>query len=91
MNIKTAVKSIMPDFDKVTSAVKSAEAEMGAGNGAVKRDWVVSTLNKSIDIPGIPEWTEELLIGLLVDYAISLLNRWFGHEWLAKIGEINAS
>jgi ABC-type iron transport system FetAB ATPase subunit len=61
-------------FSKVQMAVKLAEEIFGEGTGEQKRTWVINTLNKHIDIPLLPENTEALILGLLIDLVVDQLN-----------------
>jgi len=89
--IRVAVAFLMSNFDKIVAVVKTIETELAGVEGADKRDAAVKAINKLIDIPKVPEWIEEILIGMAVDFAVWLANKWFGHDWGKKLEQIHAA
>ena len=41
----------------------------------------VKVLNRLIDVPALPEWAEEKLLGLLVDQVVEAFNQTLGKVW----------
>ena len=72
-------------FEKILDAVEQAERKVGSGGGDVKRDMAVNIVNSLIDVPYLPEWAEEKLIGMLIDFGVYLLNEKIGHDWIGKV------
>ncbi len=70
------------DLEKVHQAVWKTEKEFGNGKGSRKRRHALTLLNALIDIPGVPEWLEAIILGYLIDLVIYLYNRWWSHAWV---------
>ena len=56
----------------IKAACRRADTFMSEASGADKRKWVVSLLNKKIDIPVLNEEQEEAVLGLMVDIVCDL-------------------
>ena len=74
-------------FKFIVQAVRNAEHEFDTSE--TKREGAVKFINgvlaiKVIDIPLLPEWLEERVFALLVDYTVYLYNKHFGHDWINK-------
>ena len=50
-------------------------------NKADKKVLAVKVLNRLIDVPALPEWAEEKLLGLLVDQVVEAFNQTLGKVW----------
>lgn len=73
----------------VVEKVLWAEKELRGKTGAEKRAAVVAKLNEIIDLPWVPEWVEEKVIGWMVDLACEKLNWLFGHGgWDAELTDV---
>ena len=79
----------------VFAAVKEAEQKWEeSGRGAAKKEWVLEQALKFIDerAKGQLNWLQRLilrlLIGEVVDAIIELVNEEFGHDWVAKVREV---
>ncbi len=69
-------------FAELVKAVETAENELGLTTGREKRDFAVRMINAAVDIPWLPEWVEAIVFGWMIDLAIYLFNRWWGHRWI---------
>jgi len=69
------------DFNAVEEAVRQVETSYGAHCGGDKRKAAVALINAAVDVPWLPEPLEGVLIGLLVDLAVHIYNRIWGHNW----------
>jgi len=71
----------------IPAAIKSVEFEAikEGFNGADKKQLAVSIINKLINIPIMPEWLEEKIIGFAIDAIITTLNKFLGKNWGEKI------
>jgi len=69
-------------FALIVDAIEKAEKELGDGKGVDKRKLAIKIVNEIVDIPFVPETIEAWIIGLLVDFAVYLYNKWWGHRWL---------
>jgi len=65
----------------VVEKVMWAEKGLRGKTGAEKRAVVVAKLNEIIDLPWVPEWAEEKVIGWLVDLACGKLNILTDHDF----------
>ena len=57
----------------IAAAIEDAANELPHANQAERRQWIVSVLNKKLDIGLLNEEQEELLLGLLVDAVADLV------------------
>jgi hypothetical protein len=57
----------------IQAALKDAVDELPNSNQEQRRQWVVSILNKKLDLPIMNEDQEEILLGLLVDVVADLV------------------
>jgi hypothetical protein len=55
-------------------AIRLAEEMFGEGTGEQKKQFVIDTVNKKIDIPLLPEQFEATLLGLLIDFIVDTYN-----------------
>ena len=72
-------------FKKIEAAVIEVENKNPLGNGGFKRDTACTIINGLIDIPFVPEWVEDRVIVLLVDFIVDLFNRKFGKRWIETL------
>lgn len=76
--IRARVEDDRPPMTKLMAtlgvAIQLAEELFGEGTGAKKRQFVIDTVNKKIDIPLLPEQFEAMLLGLLIDFLVDLYN-----------------
>ena len=65
-----------------------AETELKELPGAEKREAVIRRLDDMLQLPACLEWLDDILIGKVVDLAVSGLNIAFGHNFgAAEISE----
>jgi len=69
-------------FIRIEQAIRDAEIKFGRGKGIDKRKFAIELINAIVDIPILPEFLEEKIIGLLVDFAVDIFNRKFGKRWI---------
>lgn len=71
----------------IPAAIKSVEFEAikDGFNGSDKKKLAISIINKLINIPVLPEWLEEKIIGFAIDAIITTLNKFIGKNWIEKI------
>ena len=69
-------------FKLLLRTIRDVEHKSSGGEG--KRKIAVDLINAAVDIPLLPEFIEEKVIGLLVDFAIWFYNEHFGHDWIEK-------
>lgn len=63
-------------FDKILETILVAEKEFGAGEGKSKKEMVVNTVNKVVDIPVIPELIEKKIFDVIVDLIVFIFNKY---------------
>lgn len=71
----------------IPDAIKSVEfmAIKEGFKGADKKQLAISVINKLVNIPVLPEWLEEKIIGFAIDAIIQCLNKFLGKKWSEKI------
>lgn len=71
----------------IPNAIKSVEFEAikEGFKGSDKKQLAIAIINKLVNIPVIPEWLEEKIIGFAIDAIIVTLNKFFGKKWGEKI------
>lgn len=80
--IKIAI-AIAPIVVKRAEAFVSSTGEKLAGTD--KRELAIEIINYFLDIPILPEYIESKIIGIGIDFSISVLNKLFGKNWLEKV------
>ena len=79
-------------FHNIAEILAAVEEAFKNGDATLnRREKAVELINEAIDIIYLPEWVEEKIIGLLVDYSIAAFNWAWGHDWLGKVKEIIAN
>ena len=77
-------------FSRVIKAVEQTELDYrGVRQGAIRRQIAIDIINAVVDIPVLPEWVEQRVFGLLVDFAVYLYNRAFGHSWGRRVTSLD--
>lgn len=79
VEIITAVLGVLPDIVKEVEIVGDKLAS------ADKKNLAIEAALKWANIKLIPDAIERKLIGLVIDFVIGLLNKWFGKEWISKV------
>ena len=72
-------------FDGIKGILIKVEQELVGQPGSAKRDTAIKLINNLVDIPLIPEFVEEKIIGLLVDFAIDMFNTYLGKDWIDRV------
>jgi len=63
-------------FEIIIDAIKTAEKELGEGQGLNKKQMVISIANTLVDIPVIPEFLEEEIFSLVIDLVVFIFNKY---------------
>ncbi len=68
----------MEFFKKIINTIIKIENEFynQPGSGAIKKQKVIEIINELLDIPVIPEFLEEKLLGFLVDLIVFIFNKY---------------
>ena len=66
-------------------AVEEVSSEFGGMSGPEKRDGAIKVLNKFVDIPLVPEWLEDNVIGFAIDALVASWNKIRGKLWPREI------
>ena len=74
-------------YRSIRLAIIKIEIDFKDKTGKEKRDMAVSLIDAFVNAP-CPEFIEDKVIGLLVDFAIDLYNHQFGHGWIEKVAPI---
>lgn len=69
-------------------------AETTGETGSEKRQKAIDGVQEALHVLGIklplPDFLEDMLIGLIIDAIVWVLNSKYGHDWLSKVKEILA-
>ncbi|MHA1961079.1 MAG: hypothetical protein ACW99U_12655 [Candidatus Thorarchaeota archaeon] len=68
------IKDVFDAVILVVALVEQALADIKAG-GDDKKAVAAETLDWLINVPGVPDWLEKQIFGLVVDLAVQALNR----------------
>ena len=80
----------MDFFHILNAAIRQAEETYPNGNGEVKRQMVIELAIALLPAPRwMPNFIKRWALGLLIDFAIWLLNNRFTKEWLKTEKETN--
>lgn len=79
------IAEILPD---VLKKVEELGDELGSAD---KKELAIEACLKYCNIKCMPDALERKLIGFMIDGSISMLNKWFGKDWLKKIGDTATS
>lgn len=81
VEVIAVVSQILPDI------LKKVEELGDALGSADKKELAIEAALKYCNIKYVPDSVERQLIGFMIDGSISMLNKWFGKEWLSKIAK----
>lgn len=81
VEVIAVVSQILPDI------LKKVEELGDALGSADKKELAIEAALKYCNIKCVPDSVERQLIGFMIDGSISMLNKWFGKEWLSKIAK----
>ena len=76
------VAEILPDV------LKQVEEAGDALSSADKKELAIEACLKYCNIKYLPDSIERKLIGYMIDGSISMLNKWFGKDWINKIAKV---
>ena len=76
------VAEILPDVLKQVEEVGDGLAS------ADKKELAIEACLKYCNIKYLPDALERKLIGYMIDGSISMLNKWFGKDWINKIAKV---
>lgn len=79
VEIITAVLSVLPDV------IKEVELYGDKLASSDKKELAIEVCLKYLNIKALPDSIERQLIGVLIDAIVTLLNKWFGKEWISKV------
>lgn len=79
MEIITALLGVLPDV------IKEVEIIGDKLSSADKKELAIEACLTWANCPVLPDSIERQLLGLIIDFVISLLNKWLGNEWLGKV------
>jgi len=65
----------------VVQKVEYRVAHLDGWTGADKRLLATTVLNQLVNVPILPEWIEEKIIGLIVDVVVGTYNEVMGKTW----------
>lgn len=82
VEVIAVVAQILPDI------LKKVEEIGDALSSADKRELAIEASLKYCNIKYLPDAVEAKLIGLMIDGSISMLNKWFGKDWITKITKV---
>jgi len=77
--------NIIQLIQEVVKLVESIASEFGGTTGKEKKEIAIQAIQSVIDIPFVPEWVEDRVIVLLVDFIVDLFNRKFGKRWIETL------
>ena len=72
-------------FDKIREIIIGVEQGGADKSGDDKKVIAVSLINSLVDVPFIPEFIEERIISLIVDYTVYMFNTYMGKSWVEKV------
>lgn len=76
------VSEILPDV------LKQVEELGDKLSSADKKELAIEACLKYCNIKYLPDALERQVIGFMIDGSISMLNKWFGKDWIAKISKV---
>lgn len=79
--VMEVISDILPDILK---KVEELGDKLGSAD---KKELAIEAALKYCNIKYLPDSLERKLIGFMIDGSISMLNKWFGKEWLTKIAK----
>ncbi len=98
-DVKEAIKSASGIISKITKGAKAIGnlvystakyiellAQDAALSGGQKKELAVAIINRFLDLPWVPESSEEVIIGFALDVIIAAFNAHLGHAWVKKGG-----
>ena len=63
-------------FEQIIATIHLVENEFKKEPGETKKKKAIDIINKMVDIPVIPEFLEEKIIGLVIDLVVYIFNRY---------------
>ena len=85
LEIFAEVSKILPD---VMEKVEELGTEL---ESADKRELAIQVSLRYFNVKYLPDSVEAKLIGLAIDGSISMLNKWFGKDWIDKINKVTST
>lgn len=79
------ISAILPDI------LKNVEELGDKLSSADKKELAIEASLKYCNVKYLPDALERQVIGLMIDGSISMLNKWFGKEWITKISQVASS
>ena len=79
------VAGILPD---VLRKVEELGDRLGSAD---KRTLAIEVCLKYCNIKYLPDMVESKIIGAMIDGSISMLNKWFGKDWIDKIVKVTST
>lgn len=84
-DVLKVVSAILPDV------LKRVEELGDSLSSADKKELAIEACLKYCNLKYVPDAVERKVIGYLIDGSISMLNKWFGKDWLAKIAKVTST
>lgn len=84
-DVLKVVSAILPDV------LKRVEELGDSLSSSDKKELAIEACLKYCNIKYVPDAVERKVIGYLIDGSISMLNKWFGKDWLAKIAKVTST
>lgn len=82
VEIITEISKVIPDI------IIEVETLGSALDSADKKKLAVEAVLKWANIKALPDVVERQVIGVIIDCIISLLNKWFGKDWISKVSTV---
>lgn len=84
---KKVVEVIAIASEVLPDILKKVEEIGDKLSSADKKELAIEAFLKYCNIKYLPDAVERQIIGLLIDGSISMLNKWFGKDWLDKVAK----
>ena len=75
-------------LEVVTEVVASVEYYSNVTeklDGKEKKKLAIILINILVDVPGLPEFVEEKIIEMIVEWTVSIFNKYFGSDWVGQV------
>lgn len=82
---KKTVEKIAAILNVLPEVVKHVEVLGEKLESADKKELAIEACLKWANMSTLNDTIERQLLGLIIDFLISLLNKWLGKEWLSKV------
>lgn len=81
VEVLTIISEVLPD---VLLKVEELGDKLSSAD---KKELAIEACLKYCNIKYVPDAIERQVIGLMIDGSISMLNKWFGKDWIDKINK----